>query len=171
MTAAGPGRAALAAALALLASLLLPAAAAAHGGVTVLEQRDESYNVALLASELTTGGQPRVDLTAYLIGQRLGEPDLDAEVSIAIERDGEERTLRAPLVGDGYQVIVPEPERGAWKQWGFAVEAVGRDGRSRATADPLESRYSPPSWAIPSVAAAVALAALALILRRRSRRG
>lgn len=156
---------------ALLAGLLLPAAAAAHGGVAVVERRDSKYNILLLASEPTDVEGPEVDLTAYLIGQRLGEPEEHAKVTVTVDRGGEQSTYGTELIADGYQALVPEPQSGAWRNWSFVVNVKGREGHSVARGGRVESRYSTPGWAVPAIAATV-LAALALLAYqwRRNRR-
>ena len=158
--------------LLVIASLPLGSSeAGAHGGVTVISERDENYNVTMLASETDAPGQPpSVDLTTYLIGQRLGEPDVDAKVTVTVEKEGESRTYQAQIEGGGYEVSIPEDAWGDWRSWDLSVRAVGRAGESTASASPLEDRPAPPSiWPVTIALVVMGLAGTLLVRHRHSR--
>src|SRR6185437_1134182 len=76
----------------LVAALVVPCTASAHGGKRIVTRDEGPYRVALDALAVQ-GGQTVtvVDYTAYLTDRRTGDPVDDARVTVVVETPG--RTL------------------------------------------------------------------------------
>lgn len=160
--------------LLVLGSLVLPAAASAHGGQRIVTRDEGPYRVALDALAVRSGQEVAViDYTLYLTDRRTGEPVDDARVSVLV--DAPQRTLgplQAHRRGDSYEVLIPVARQNEWSRSRLHVRIGGPHGAVTFDYTPPGVRYEWP-WRQPLVLAGAVLA-LALYLRawiRLRRRG
>lgn len=153
----------------LLAGLVLaPSAARAHGGYQIAAGMDGPYGLVVRARPFTKGGRPYVDLTSYVVAQKIGEPDLSAAVTIHLTGDGVDRTVHPKVIGDGYEWIFPVSTPDEWRYWQIHGTVTGSEGTAHITGGPLGAPPGAPHW-LPFAGAATVLALLALTWAARRR--
>jgi putative membrane protein len=157
-----------------LAALVVPGVAGAHGGERIVTRTDGGYRVALDALAVHNGQSVAVvDYTVYLRDRRTGDPVDDARVSVVVETpQGVLGPLAAHRRGDTYEVLIPVAKASEWPHYRLHVRIRGPLGT-------VAFAYLPPRvvydwlWQQPLVLGGAALA-LALYLRawlRLRRRG
>ncbi len=154
---------------AVLLALALPGLASAHGGRTVATGSNAVYDLSVQASDvLRPDGGQAVDLTAYPIRRANGAPDLEAEVSFAI--DGSQ-AIPGRRSGDGIEATIPVSRRGEWRSWTVAATVRGAAGSLSVTGAPGRPRDDPGPPALIPVSALLAVVAVgwAVVVRRRRR--
>ncbi len=132
---------------------------------------DGPYGVVVRAQPTTRSAGTAVDVTAYVVGQRLGEPDLGAKLTLRLSGPDGTRVLHPVLVGDGYEAIVPVRSADAWRHWSVDATVVGDEGTARVHGDPLDDAATIPGWAPPAGGALLAGALLVGVVVWRRRGG
>ena len=157
-----------------VAALVAPSFASAHGGKRIVTRDEGGYRVALDALAVRSGDAVSViDYTAYLRDRRTGAPVDDARVSVLVETP---RGTLGPLVahrrGDTYEVLIPVANQDEWPRYRLHVHISGPLGAVAFAYVPPRAAYDW-LWRQPLVLAGAALA-LGLYLRawlRLRRRG
>lgn len=151
------------------AALAAPAVAHAHGGSILLDRTVGPYDAALAVSEPARGGGRPVDYTVTL--RSGGQPEEGARVRLRVRADGRwSRPYPAERGADAYEVVLAQPERGAWRDWDVEVAIDGPAGRASARAEaPGEPGGGAPAGLVAGTAAALTTLALAVVAIRRRR--
>jgi hypothetical protein len=131
------------AALALLA--VLPAGAAAHGGILLGSAMAGPYRTQVMAAPLVRPGErPAIDVTVYLSGVDTNTPITDATVRTAVTVDGRTLRPRVRRIGGGYEAIVPVDDAYTVGRQRIVVDIAGARGTGQVTIDPVPGDGGPP---------------------------
>ncbi|HEY1479245.1 MAG TPA: cytochrome c oxidase assembly protein [Gaiellales bacterium] len=160
--------------LLVLAALVAPYPASAHGGTRIVTRSEGGYRVALDALAVRSGQSVSVvDYTVYLRDARSGAQIDDATVSVLVRtRERAFGPLAAHRRGSTYEALIPVARGDAWSDYRLRVRIQGPRGDVTFAYVPSAARFDWP-WRQPLVLAG-ALLALALYLRawlRLRRRG
>lgn len=156
--------------LAVLALLLTPALAAAHGGILLASAVAGPYRTQVTAAPLTERGRPpAIDVTVYLSTVDSNTPISDATVRTTVEADGRTVTPSVREIAGGYEAIVPVKNAFTVGKQRIHVQISGPRGTGQLTIDPTDASGGGPPVAL-IVGTVVVLAAL-LVLVVRVRRG
>jgi len=165
------GGASIAALLAALLLVLVPATAGAHGGVLLGSAVAGPYRTQVTAAPLTEPGKPpAIDVTVYLSTTDSGTPIGDATVRTTVEADGRTVTPAVRRIAGGYEAIVPVKDAYTVGQQRIDVQISGPRGTGQLTIDPEDGQGGGPPVVPLVVSAIVAIGLLLLVVRVRRRR-